>query len=133
MKIRATKPWEDNVIQQWINADPEHQGHTDARFFTMPRAEATHFAVLGDDEKPVFFVTLEKVVRGHIQFAPETGPKAMMCNAHALCWLAGFLKENLKKLGVAEFITESHYRPLISFLEQAFGLRKTNADYSVRV
>lgn len=133
MKIRATEPRDVSIIQKWIDSDPEHSGRADTKLFTEKTDGLTQFVVLDKHEKPLFFVTLEKVVRGHIQFAPETGPAAMMRNARALCWLAGFLKHGLPKLKVREFITESSCRPLISFLERAFGLRKTNNDYSVRV
>lgn len=130
MKIRAIESGDVNIVQKWIDSDPEHCGRADAKLFTEKADGLTKFAVLDSNERPVFFVTLEKVVRGHIQFNPaETKGR----NARAILWLRGFLKYNLRKLNIREFITESTYRPLIAFLERGIGMSKTNADYSVRV
>lgn len=130
MKIRATTKDDTELVQEWIDADPEHRGRGVAEFFTEARPGATQFAVLDDVGSPVFFVTLEKVVRGHIQFNPEA---AKGKNVKALLWLGGFLRKGLAKLGATEFITESRCGPLIGFLEKGLGMRRMVADYSTAI
>ena len=130
MTIRPTSQEDAKLIQAWIDRDPDHADKTDAEFFAVPRPEATHFTVLDGHENPLFFVTLEKTVRGHIQFNPWD-PR--LRTAKGLMFLGGFLRTALRKLNVAEFITESRHAPLVGFLERALGLHKLVADYGAAV
>jgi hypothetical protein len=127
MKVRPTTPEDATLIQQWIDSDPDHKGKSTAEFFSSTRPEATNFTVLDKLGTPIFFVTLEKTVRGHIQFNPKANE---MRNARGLMYLGAFLKQGLKRVNVVEFITESRYPALIGFLEKALGLVKLNCDYS---
>lgn len=130
MRIRAVTVADRELVQSWIEADTDHVGKTTPEFFTEARAGVTLFALVDVRGDPVIFVALEKMVRGHIQFDPAASRGA---NVKALLWLGGFLKTALGKLGVREFITDSHSRDLIGFLERGLGMRKLGADYSARI
>jgi len=130
MRIRATKKEDRALVQEWMEADPEHRARGEASLFVEPGAGLTQFAVIDDLGQPVFFVTLEKTTRGHIQFCPEA---AKGRNLKGLLWLGGFLRRALPKVGVREFVTESRYAPLIAALERGLGMRRLVADYSAAI
>ena len=126
MRLRKTEQADAALIAKWIESDPHHQS-VDPQFFFKPRHGANHL-VLEDERGYVqFYVTLENVVRAHIQFNPEASKRE---NGKALAWFGSWVLNNLPQY-YAEFITDSKHSPLIGFLKRLWGLHKLEDTYSV--
>lgn len=122
LKYRPTTNTDKNKIVEWIAADPDHAGKSEAEFW-LPDKDVSCFAV-EDELGAVFYVRAETVMRLHIQFAPNQRARTARAIDEFTPWIAA---AGTKK-GCKQMLFESVFAPLVRFLEKR-GFRHSPDEY----
>jgi hypothetical protein len=126
MNIRHIAEDDRPLLQQWIADDEDHKDTTAPDFWLSPE-NLSH--VYEDENGPVLFVKMSKVLRLDIQF----DNKAKVRNAKVI--LRGFpgLAKLAKEAGFREIVFCSKSKGLVGFLKRAFGFTAEPNEYRINL
>jgi len=126
LKFRKTAEADRKKLEEWIAADPDHQGRGNPEFWLPqdPASKIQTFAVQ-DEHGDVFFVRGENCLRLHIQFAPASEKRRL---AKAISEFTEQISGSARHLKYTEIIFESVFKPLVRFLSKR-GFRSSPNEY----
>ena len=116
--LRSVTEDDYEMLQTWIDADPEHRGISTVEFF----AKGRDCWVLMDAEGPVFFLKLSQVIRMDVQFAP--GEHARRRTRNGLHQGFPPLGALLAEKGFVEAVFDSKNERLMRSLEKRLAFRR---------
>lgn len=123
-RLRPATEADAALLAEWIEGDDAHRGLIDPEFFheSLPGKEC--YALEGADGKVRFYITLQKAMRIHIQFNPDSSQETRESTRESL--LKGFqwLEQGARRAGIREFLFDSTARPLIAFCRKRLGFKE---------
>ncbi len=110
--LRAVTEADRPALEEWIKADPWHEGILDANFFLGRNRDGQNDSratccALEDENGVVFFIRLSRAARVNIQFAPSRGVRRRKRIAEGLFRGMAYLEGILQKVGCEQWIFDT--------------------------